>query len=272
VVIRTLDAGGDKFAAYLGTPREMNPFLGVRGIRFSLGHPDIFRTQLRAILRASAHGEVRLLYPMVSSIDEVRAANALADSVAAELRSEGIAIAPRMERGVMIEVPAAVGISDLLAREADFFSIGSNDLIQYMLAVDRSNEKLASLYDPFHPAVLRALAYTIDVARRAGIPVSSCGEMSGSPAGAAVLLGLGCTMLSMSPFQLEEVKNLVRSVSLVDLRRLGEEVLRKATADEVRAVVNHALGSLLDANGDRVVSPAGGAASGRGPGAEGARR
>ncbi len=284
VVIRTLDAGGDKFAAYLGTPREMNPFLGVRGIRFSLGHPDIFRTQLRAILRASAHGSVQLLYPMVSSIDEVRTANALVDEITAELRGEGIAVAPRVPRGVMIEVPAAVGISDLLAREADFFSIGSNDLIQYMLAVDRSNEKLAGLYDPFHPAVLRALSYTIDVARRAGIPVSSCGEMSGSPAGAAVLLGLGCTALSMSPFQLEEVKNLVRSVSLVDLRRLAEEVLRKATAEEVRTTVRHALGDLIDANGDRVVPSAGGAsgkggapaagagAGGRGVGPEGAPR
>jgi phosphotransferase system enzyme I (PtsI) len=290
VVIRTLDAGGDKFAAYLGTPREMNPFLGVRGIRFSLSHPDIFRTQLRAILRASAHGEVRLLYPMVSSVEEMRAANAFADEAAAELRREGIAIAPRMERGAMIEVPAAVGIADFLAREADFFSIGSNDLIQYMLAVDRSNEKLASMYDPFHPAVLRALSYTIDVARRAGIPVSSCGEMSGSASGAAVLLGLGCTSLSMSPFQLDEVKNLVRQVSLVDLRRLADELLRKATTEEVHAAVRAALGHLLDTNGGRGAAPAGGTApkggtppsggtaptggtaGGRGAGAEGARR
>ena len=290
VVIRTLDAGGDKFAAYLGTPREMNPFLGVRGIRFSLSHPDIFRTQLRAILRASAHGEVRLLYPMVSSVEEMRAANAFADEAAAELRREGIAIAPRMERGAMIEVPAAVGIADFLARESDFFSIGSNDLIQYMLAVDRSNEKLASMYDPFHPAVLRALSYTIDVARRAGISISSCGEMSGSPSGAAVLLGLGCTSLSMSPFQLDEVKNLVRQVSLVDLRRLADELLRKATTEEVHAAVRAALGHLLDTNGGRGAAPAGGTtphggttpkggtppsggtARGRGAGAEGARR
>jgi phosphotransferase system enzyme I (PtsI) len=272
VVIRTLDAGGDKFAAYLGTPREMNPFLGVRGIRFSLSHPDIFRTQLRAILRASAHGEVRLLYPMVSSVEEVRAANTFADEAAAELRREGIAIAPRMERGVMIEVPAAVGIADFLAREADFFSIGSNDLIQYMLAVDRSNEKLASMYDPFHPAVLRALSYTIDVARRTGIPISSCGEMSGSPSGAAVLLGLGCTSLSMSPFQLDEVKNLVRQVSLVDLRRLAEELLRKATTEEVHAAVRAALGHLIETNGGRVAPPKGGTPGGRGLGAEGARR
>jgi phosphoenolpyruvate-protein phosphotransferase (PTS system enzyme I) len=278
VVIRTLDAGGDKFAAYLGTPREMNPFLGVRGIRFSLGHPDIFRVQLRAILRASAHGDVRLLYPMVSSVEEVRCANAMADEAAADLRREGIAIAARVDRGVMIEVPAAVGIADFLAREADFFSIGSNDLIQYMLAVDRSNEKLASMYDPFHPAVLRALSYTIDVARRAGIPVSSCGEMSGSPAGAAVLLGLGCSMLSMSPFQLDEVKNLVRQVSLVDLRRLAEEALRKATTEEVHAAVGAALGHLIDTNGNRSAPPKGGAAphggtpGGRGFRPEGARR
>jgi phosphoenolpyruvate-protein phosphotransferase (PTS system enzyme I) len=266
VVIRTLDAGGDKFAAYLGTQRELNPFLGMRGIRFSLMHPDIFRIQLRAILRASAHGEVRLLYPMISSVEEVRAANALADEAAAELRREGVAVAPRVERGVMIEVPAAVGISDLLARETDFFSIGSNDLIQYTLAVDRSNEKLASMYDPFHPAVLRSLSYTIDVAHRAGIPISSCGEMSGSPAGAAVLLGLGCNALSMSVFQIEEVKNLVRQVSLVDLRRLAEELLRKATTEEIHAAVRAAIGHLIETGSDRPGS------GGRTPGGEGARR
>ncbi len=242
VVIRTLDAGGDKFAAYLGTSRETNPFLGVRGIRFSLGHPDIFRTQLRAILRAAVHGTVRILYPMISSVEEVRAANGMLDEARDELRREGVAVPERIERGVMIEVPAAVALADILARESDFFSIGSNDLIQYTLAVDRANEKLAGLYDPFHPAVLRALAATIDAANRAGIPVSSCGEMSGLPAGAAVLLGFGCGHLSMSPYQIAEVKDLLRRTRLVDLRRLGADLLRLATTAEAHAAVRSVLG------------------------------
>jgi phosphotransferase system enzyme I (PtsI) len=245
VVIRTLDAGGDKFAAYLGTTRETNPFLGVRGIRFSLGHPDIFRTQLRAILRAAAHGPVQILYPMISSLEEVREANRMVDEAAVDLRREGHAVPERVPRGVMIEVPAAVVLADLLAREVDFFSIGSNDLIQYTLAVDRANEKLASLYDPFHPAVLRSLAYTVDAANRVGIPVSSCGEMSGQPTGAAVLLGLGCTSLSMSPFQIPEVKSFLRRVRMVDLRRLATGLLRLATTEEVRAAVDGELGAAL---------------------------
>lgn len=256
VTIRTLDAGGDKFADYLGTSRENNPFLGLRGIRFSLAHPDMFKIQLRAILRATAHGNVRILYPMISSLEEVREANRLLDEAAAELRAEGKPIAPRIERGVMIEVPAAVALADLLARESDFFSIGSNDLIQYTLAVDRENEKLAYLYDPFHPAVLRALAYTIDAANRARIPVSSCGEMSGSAYGAAILIGLGCTSLSMSPFQIHEVKDMIRRVHLVDLRRLTEGLLRQATVQEVHDELHEALGKLLEnGSGDFVPWP-----------------
>lgn len=257
VTIRTLDAGGDKFAAYLGTTRETNPFLGVRGIRFSLGHPDIFRTQLRAVLRAAAVGPVQILFPMICSIDEVRAANEMVDEAAAELRREGVAVPARVPRGVMIEVPAAVALADHLAREVEFFSIGSNDLIQYTLAVDRANERLASLYDPFHPAVLRALAATIDAANRAGIRVSSCGEMSGQPAGAAVLLGLGCSSLSMGAFQIAEVKNALRRVRLVDLRRLLAEILRLATTREVRAAVEEALGGMLGLGGNGAIGRSG---------------
>lgn len=242
VTIRTLDAGGDKFANYIGTSRESNPFLGLRGIRFSLGHPDLFRTQVRAILRASAHGNVRILFPMISSLEELRQANRIVDEVSAELLGEGRPMAERVGRGVMIEVPAAVALSDLLAREVDFFSIGSNDLIQYTLAVDRENEKIAYLYSPYHPAVVRSLAYTIDAANRARIPVSSCGEMSGSAYGAAVLIGLGCTSLSMSPFQLREVREMVRRVHLVDLRRLAEEILLKGTVEEVKGVLREFLG------------------------------
>ena len=244
VTIRTLDAGGDKFAEYLGTKRESNPFLGVRGIRFSLSLPEIFRTQLRAIVRATAHGRVRLLLPMITSLEEVRAARAILGEVVEELRREGRPIAEKIECGAMIEVPAAVALADLLAREVDFFSIGSNDLIQYTLAVDRENEKLAYLYDPFHPAVLHALSNTIEAANRARIPVSSCGEMSGSAYGAAVLIGLGCTALSMSPHQVPEVRALVRRVNLFDLRRLTDELLKLATVGEVREVLRSELGDL----------------------------
>jgi phosphotransferase system enzyme I (PtsI) len=246
VTIRTLDAGGDKFAAYLGTSRENNPFLGLRGIRFSLGHTDLFRTQLRAILRASAFGNVRILYPMISSIEEVREANRLVDEVAEELRREGRSIPEKIPRGIMIEVPAAVVVAEDMARETDFFSIGSNDLIQYTLAVDRENEKLAYLYDPFHPAVLRSLAQTVRAADRAGIPVSSCGEMSGSVYGAAVLIGLGCTSLSMTPYQIREIRGLVRRVRVADLRRLAEELMRQATVTEVHALLEEALGPLAE--------------------------
>ncbi len=249
VTIRTLDAGGDKFASFLGTRKENNPFLGLRGIRFSLSHPEIFRTQVRAVLRASAHGHVRILFPMISCCEEVDAALRTVDEAARELRKEGRPMADRIERGIMIEVPAAVTLADLLAQQVDFFSIGSNDLIQYTLAVDRGNEKLAYLYDPLHPAVLRALAHTVSAANRARIQVSSCGEMSGSPYGAAVLIGLGCTHLSMSPFQIREVKDLVRRVALVDLRRLAEEALRQATVEAVRSTLHASLGALLDRNG-----------------------
>lgn len=257
VTVRTLDAGGDKFANYIGTSRESNPFLGLRGIRFSLGHPDLFRTQVRAILRASAHGNVRILLPMISSLEEVREANRIVDEVWGELRQEGKPMAERVPRGVMIEVPAAVALSDLLAREVDFFSIGSNDLIQYTLAVDRENEKIAYLYSPYHPAVVRSLAYTIDAANRARIPVSSCGEMSGSAYGAAVLIGLGCTSLSMSPFQLREVREMVRRVHLVDLRRLAEEILLKGTVEEVTGVLRAFLGP-DQGNGSLAAGGAGG--------------
>jgi len=249
VTIRTLDAGGDKFADFLGAARENNPFLGLRGIRFSLAHPDAFRTQIRAILRASAHGRARILFPMISSIEEIRAANRLVDESLRELQAEGVPTAARVERGAMIEVPAAVTLADLLAREVDFFSIGSNDLIQYTLAVDRENEKLAYLYDPFHPAVLRALSATIDAANRARIPVSSCGEMSGSPYGAAVLIGLGCIDLSMSSYQLALVRDLVRRVSMVDLRRLADTLLRLATVREVHAALEEALSGLVENGG-----------------------
>jgi phosphoenolpyruvate-protein phosphotransferase (PTS system enzyme I) len=237
VTIRTMDLGGDKLASYLGTSREDNPFLGMRGIRFSLAHPDIFRTQIRAIYRASAIGKVRIMLPMVSCVDELRAARRIIGECAAELRSEGVPIAEAVPLGVMIEIPAAVSIADLLAREADFFSIGSNDLIQYALAVDRGNEKIAHLYDPFHPAVLRLLRETVLAAREAGIPVSSCGEMSGNALGALALLGLGCYQLSVSPYQLQMIKRLIRQVRLAGIESLALAALSSPTSTEARSLL-----------------------------------
>ncbi len=249
VTIRTLDVGGDKFASYLGTSRANNPFLGLRGVRFLLLHPDILRTQLRAILRASVHGSAQILIPMISSLEEAREVRRLVEEAKAELSREGQPFDDRIPLGIMIEVPSAVTLADFLARESDFFSIGSNDLIQYTLAVDRGDEKVAHLYDSFHPAVLRALAKTIEAGRRTGIRVTSCGEMSGDPYGAALLLGLGCTSLSMSPPRLGDVKDLVRQVTMTELRGMAEEAMRKPTAAEVRQVLLDALRPVLGEEG-----------------------
>jgi phosphoenolpyruvate-protein phosphotransferase (PTS system enzyme I) len=237
VVIRTLDVGGDKFASYLGTPTERNPFLGMRGLRFSLQRQDIFRTQLRAIFRAAAHGNVRVMFPMVIGLEDFRRAREIVESVRCDLTREGISIGERVPLGVMVETPASVFGIDLLVREADFVSIGTNDLIQYTLAVDRGNEETAPIYEPLHPAVLRALRAVVEAGREHGKTVGICGEMAGEPLYAVVLLGLGLVDFSVSPFLVPEIKTILNESTCAEAATLAQECLSLATPAEVRAVV-----------------------------------
>jgi phosphotransferase system enzyme I (PtsP) len=234
VTIRTLDLGPDKYPAYMRLPREDNPYLGWRSIRISLEMADLFKVQLRAILRAGVHGPARLLFPMISSVEEILQIKDILAQVKAELREEGVAFDPWMPIGVMIEVPAAVWLADRLIREVDFFSLGTNDLIQYLLAVDRNNRKVAPLYEPLHPAVLTAIFRTIQAAKQAGRRVSMCGEMAADPLCTMVLLGMGLDELSMESFFVPVIKRVIRSLSYTEAQRLTQEVLRMETVKEVK--------------------------------------
>ncbi len=248
VIIRTMDLGGDKVASYLGADRadrESNPFLGWRGIRFSLEHRGPFRTQLRAIYRASRHGRVKLMLPMIATIEELRAARTLAADVVAELDRTGVPRGDHVEFGIMVETPSAVMIADILAREVDFFSVGTNDLIQYTLAADRSNPKTADLYQPLHPAILRSLRLVVDAARAARIWVGICGEMAADPLAAVLLVGLGFDELSVSPFLVPEVKTVVRGIAYAEARAVVEEAVRLDSAAAVRTLVLDRMGNLL---------------------------
>ena len=237
VTIRTLDLGGDKFISSVQIPKDMSPFLGYRAVRFCLERPDIFQIQLRAILRASVHGRISMMYPMICGLGELRQANAILNEVKAALRAEKIPFDEKMKVGIMVEVPAAVMTAEDLAREADFFSIGTNDLIQYTLAVDRVNEKTAHLYEPAHPGVLKMIQKTIDAAHNQGIPVAVCGEMASDPLLAFLLLGMGIDELSMSAAGLLIIKKMVRSVKLQDAQRVAYEALQLATSQEVEEFV-----------------------------------
>jgi phosphoenolpyruvate-protein phosphotransferase (PTS system enzyme I) len=235
VVIRTVDLGGDKFLSHLQIPPEMNPFLGWRAIRFCLEERDIFRSQLRAILRASVEGAIRVMYPMISCVDELTKANALLDECREELRAENIPFSEELHVGAMIEIPSAALIADALAKRSSFFSIGTNDLIQYSLAVDRLNEKIAHLYEPSHPAILKLIKMTVDAAHHHNIQVSVCGEMAGDPVYVPLLLGLGVDELSAAPPSLPQVKYLIRRLRMTEAKELAEFALGCESGAEILA-------------------------------------
>ena len=241
VVARTMDLGGDKFVSHLEIPYEMNPFLGWRAIRFSLARPLIFKVQLRAMLRASAHGKLRIMYPMVSGIGELRQANRLMEEAKRELAGKNIKFDKDIEVGAMIEIPSAALTADTIAKEVSFFSIGTNDLIQYALAVDRVNEKIAYLYEPTHPAVLRLIKMTIDSAHKNKIWVGMCGEMAGEPHLAIILLGLGLDELSMSPLAIPQIKSIIRSIEYKEAKDIAEKALGFTTGKEVADFARHQL-------------------------------
>lgn len=235
VVIRTLDIGGDKQLEYFELQEEENPVLGYRGIRISLDSREMFRTQLAAILRASAYGKMKILYPMISSLEEIRGANAILQEAKRDLTRRGLAYDPDIQVGIMIEIPAAAAIADLLAQEVDFFSIGTNDLVQYVLAVDRMNEKIAHMYHPFHPAVLRLLRQTVQSAKAAGIAVSVCGEMAGDEKAVPLWLHLGVTDLSMSPQALLRVKHRVLNSDSRESKEVGAACYHLSTSDQIES-------------------------------------
>ena len=246
VTIRTLDINGDKVVNYIRDNQELNPALGLRAIRYCLQNPEIFKTQLRAILRAAVCGNVRILIPMISGIEEVEQAIGLLDEAAQCLEKQGVAYNRDVPVGIMIEVPSAVITADILAEKVDFFSIGTNDLIQYTLAIDRSNRHVAHLHQPLHPAILRMIKRTCDVAREKGIKIYMCGEMAGEPLYAPILLGLGVDELSMNPQAIPSVKDAIRSIDTTDVGGFMDAVMRLTTPDAVEALVAETYGAIVD--------------------------
>ena len=233
VIIRTMDIGGDKELKCLDLPSEMNPFLGYRAIRISLNRPDIFKVQLRALLRASAFGDIHIMYPMIASVEEVKQANAMLDECKEELTAEGKEFNKDIKVGIMIEVPAAAVISPILAKYVDFFSIGTNDLCQYTLAVDRMNEAIGSLYQPLHPGVLRLIKHVIDASHEHGKFTGMCGELASDPVATMILLGLGLDEFSMTASSIPIIKNILRSVSKAECEEVANKALTMDTAEEI---------------------------------------
>lgn len=244
VIVRTLDIGGDKPPSYLSFPQEMNPFLGWRAIRICLETPVLFKTQIRAILRAAAGHNVRIMFPMICSLDELLCARDLVQRVQSELQEEGLAYAPDVPVGIMVETPAAAVLVDVLAEAADFFSLGTNDLTQYTLAVDRGNEKVANLFRPLHPAVLRLIRMTIETAHRKGRWVGMCGELAGMPKAIPILLGLGLDEFSMVPGAIPAAKDLIRRLTLPQARQIAEHALVLPTAAEIEEYMDTVLQEL----------------------------
>ncbi|TVQ40645.1 MAG: phosphoenolpyruvate--protein phosphotransferase [Spirochaetaceae bacterium] len=246
VTIRTLDVGGDKFMPALAEVKERNPILGWRAVRFCLARQEYFVAQLRALLRASMHGNLRIMFPMISGIEELNKVTAVLEEVRAELRREGIAFREDIPVGIMIEVPSAAVTSDILAKKCDFFSIGTNDLIQYTIAVDRGNERIAYLYEPFHPGVLRLLKMVIDNAHAVGLSAGMCGEMAGDPLAALILLGLGLDEFSMSASGIPEVKRIIRSVSMSEAEEMVGNVMEMKSFEEVGGFVRDVMEKRFD--------------------------
>ncbi len=236
-IIRTLDLGGDKFLSHLDLAEEMNPAMGLRAIRFCLDQPWIFKTQLRAILRASIYGNLKIMYPMISGIKELTKANSILEECKKELRKEGKPFNENIPVGIMIEVPTAALTADILAKEVDFFSIGTNDLIQYSLAIDRVNEKVAYLYEPLHPAILRLIKNVIKAANEENIPACLCGEMGGETLYSLILIGLGINELSMNPSSILTIKKMIRAITLDEAKKIANHTLTLKTAKEIEDYV-----------------------------------
>ncbi|MCF6286044.1 MAG: phosphoenolpyruvate--protein phosphotransferase, partial [Candidatus Hydrogenedentes bacterium] len=237
VTLRTMDIGGDKFVSHLQISKEENPQLGWRAVRFCLERKDIFKPQLRAMLRASNKGKIQIMFPMISGVEELRQVKAVLSEVKKDLDGEGISYDPDIKVGSMIEVPSAVALADVLSQECDFFSIGTNDLIQYSLAVDRVNEKVAHLYEPAHPAVLRMIKWTCNAAWASGIPCSLCGEMAGNPLYTETLIGMGVTSLSMSAVSLPLVRAEIAEINFGEAQELAARLLQMGTAAEIKTLI-----------------------------------
>ncbi len=238
MTIRTLDLGGDKTVPYLGRRNEANPFMGWRSIRLSFEHPRLFERQIRAILRAGRHGRVNMLFPMITTLEELRQVNKMVEDTRRNLRREGVPFGEDVKTGVMVEVPAAAICIDAILRETDFISIGSNDLIQYLVAADRDNPKVAHLCEPLSPAIFRILQMVLEACRRTGTPVTVCGEMAGQPRSVLVLFGMGLRRFSMSPAFVATIKSLLNAVTTSQAERFAHQVLQLKTSEEIRSYLN----------------------------------